>query len=91
MNEKLIEAVLRQVEDRLGERPTALLLGREPTENHGYRLGKEKPYTAVVIGSMENPCTIGKRVWIGSSIPTAQAVLCGAGCLPPKDSSSSWV
>ena len=37
MNEKLIEAVLRQVEDRLGERPTALLLGREPTENHGYR------------------------------------------------------
>lgn len=53
MNEKLIEAVLRQVEDRLGERPTALLLGSEPTENHGYRFVKEKPYTAVVIGSMD--------------------------------------
>ena len=53
MNEKLIETVLRQVEDRLGERPTALLLGREPTENHGYRFVKEKPYTAVVIGSMD--------------------------------------
>lgn len=53
MHEKLIEEVLRQVEDRLSAKPAALLLGRRPTEDCGYTYVKEKPYSAVVIGSMD--------------------------------------
>lgn len=53
MNEKLIEEVLRQVEGHLCTKPAALLLGREPAENYGYRFVTEKPYAAVVIGSMD--------------------------------------
>lgn len=58
MQEELIEQVLREVERRLGRsdpapdsRPTALLLGREPERDLGWRYVGEN-YSAVVIGSM---------------------------------------
>lgn len=58
MQEELIEQVLREVEKRLADaqaapdaRPTALLLGRKPERDLGWRYVTEH-YGAVVIGSM---------------------------------------
>lgn len=58
MQEELIAQVVREVEKRLGRtspendpRPTALLLGRAPDRDLGWRYVSEN-YGAVVIGSM---------------------------------------
>lgn len=58
MQEELIAQVVREVEKRLGRtpeqpdpRPTALLLGRAPSCDLGWRYAAED-YSAVVIGSM---------------------------------------
>lgn len=54
MDEALIEAVLDRVREKLQEGlPTALLIGRRPEADLGYRYVNGPPYTAVVIGSLQ--------------------------------------
>lgn len=51
MNEQIIEAVLAEVRRRQS-RPAALLIGREPPQELGYRYVTQGTYAAVVIGSL---------------------------------------
>ena len=53
MEEALIQAVTHRVLEGLNAQlPPALLVGGEPQESLGYRYVTEKPYEAVVIGSL---------------------------------------
>ena len=53
MDEALIQAVTHRVLEGLNAQlPPALLVGGEPQESLGYRYVTEKPYEAVVIGSL---------------------------------------
>lgn len=54
MDEALVEAVLSRVREKLREDlPPALLIGKAPETDLGYRYVTGAPYTAVVIGSLE--------------------------------------
>lgn len=57
MNEALIEAVLAEVRrrqaDQQTDRPAALLIGRQPVRDLGWRYVSGGDYTAVVVGSMD--------------------------------------
>lgn len=51
--EELVEQVLAQVKKQRSEgRPEALLIGKEPKTDLGWSYVSQKPYRAVVIGSM---------------------------------------
>lgn len=53
MNERLIEEVLAEVQRRqTAGRPAALLLGRAPERDTGFRYVSDGEYSAVVIGSL---------------------------------------
>lgn len=53
MDEALVQAVTDRIWAAWGSgRPPALLLGRAPVEDLGYRYVSEPPYEAIVIGSL---------------------------------------
>ena len=53
MDEALVQAVTDRIWAAWGDgRPPALLLGRAPEEDLGYRYVQEPPYEAVVMGSL---------------------------------------
>ncbi|MFR0732990.1 MAG: hypothetical protein ACLSHU_01155 [Oscillospiraceae bacterium] len=53
MDEALVQAVTDRIWAAWGSgRPPALLLGREPAEDLGYRYVSEPPFDAIVIGSL---------------------------------------
>ena len=53
MDEALVQAVPDRIWAAWGSgRPPALLLGREPAEDLGYRYVSEPPFDAIVIGSL---------------------------------------
>lgn len=55
--EELIDAVAARVRERLDGTPTALLIGKRPEAELGWRYVGQAPYDAVMIGSM-TPCEL---------------------------------